>query len=115
MAISMESYRLMVLLAFRLSNPGAQLCLCRPFERNKDFPYLLAPQELAGLHRQSFARRRMMWDIADGWVWALVIVGGPLLIGIFMAVFSRRRRLTRNEQKVSDEVAHKNWGKEQIR
>ncbi len=56
-----------------------------------------------------------MWDIADGWVWALVIVGGPLLIGIFMAVFSRRRRLTRNEKKLSDEVAHKNWGKEQIR
>jgi len=57
----------------------------------------------------------MMWDIADGWVWALVIIGGPLLIGIFMAVYSRRRRLTRTEQKVSDEVAHKNWGKEQIR
>ena len=29
-----------------------------------------------------------MWDIADGWVWALVIVGGPLLIGIFMAVLA---------------------------
>jgi hypothetical protein len=58
----------------------------------------------------------MMWDIADGWVWALVIIGGPLLIGIFMAVASsRRRRLTRTEQKVSDDVAHKNWGKEQIR
>ena len=57
-----------------------------------------------------------MWDIADGWVWALVIIGGPLLIGIFMAVASsRRRRLTRTEQKISDEVAHKNWGKEQIR
>jgi hypothetical protein len=56
-----------------------------------------------------------MWDIADGWVWALVIIGGPLLIGIFMAVYSRRRRPTRTEQQVSDEVAHKNWGKEQIR
>ncbi|WP_162820521.1 hypothetical protein [Microvirga calopogonii] len=58
----------------------------------------------------------MDWDIADGWVWALVIIGGPLLIGIFMAVYSsRRRRLSRVEQEVSDRVAHENWGKEQIR
>jgi hypothetical protein len=57
----------------------------------------------------------MDWDIADGWVWALVVVGGPLLIGIFMAVFSsRRRRLTRTEQKVADRAAHENWGKERI-
>jgi cyanate permease len=55
-------------------------------------------------------------DIADGWVWALVIVGGPLLLGIFMWVFSsRRRRLTQNEQQISDEAAHENWGKERIR
>ena len=54
-------------------------------------------------------------DIADGWVWALVIVGGPLLLGIFMWVFSsRRRRLTQNEQQISDEAAHENWGKERI-
>jgi hypothetical protein len=58
----------------------------------------------------------MDWDIADGWVWALVIVGGPLLIGIFMAVFgSRRRRLSRTEQKISDQAAHENWGKERVR
>jgi hypothetical protein len=58
----------------------------------------------------------MDWDIADGWVWALVIIGGPLLIGIFMAVYSsRRRRLTRTEQKVSDQAANENWGKERIR
>jgi hypothetical protein len=57
----------------------------------------------------------MDWDIADGWVWVLVVVGGPLLIGIFMAVFSsRRRRLTRTEQKVADQAAHENWGKERI-
>lgn len=56
-----------------------------------------------------------MFDIADGWVWALVIIGGPLLIGIFMAVFSRRRKLNRTEQKLSDQVAHENWGKEEIR
>ena len=58
----------------------------------------------------------MEWDIADGWVWALVIVGGPLLMGIFMWVYSsRRRRLTPNEQRISDEAAHENWGKERIR
>ncbi len=57
----------------------------------------------------------MDWDIADGWIWGLVIIGGPLLIGIFMAVFSsRRRRLTRTEQKLSDQTAHENWGKERI-
>jgi hypothetical protein len=58
----------------------------------------------------------MDWDILDGWVWALVIVGGPLLMGILMYVYgSRRRRLSPAEQKVSDEAAHKNWGKERIR
>ena len=56
-----------------------------------------------------------MFDIADGWVWALVIVGGPLLIGIFMAVFSRRRKLSQAERKASDQAAHENWGKERIR
>ncbi|MBL0403006.1 hypothetical protein JKG68_03400 [Microvirga aerilata] len=57
----------------------------------------------------------MNWDIADGWVWGLVIIGGPLLIGIFMAVFSRRRRLTQTEKKAADQAAHENWGKERIR
>jgi hypothetical protein len=85
-------------------------------ERNNRFACRLALQGQSGRFEMALRRSRMMWDIADGWVWALVIVGGPLLIGIFMAVAgSRRRRLTRTEQKVSDEVAHKNWGKEQIR
>jgi hypothetical protein len=44
----------------------------------------------------------MDWDIADGWVWALVIVGGPLLMGIFMYVFGRRSRLNRVEREVSE-------------
>lgn len=40
----------------------------------------------------------MDWDIADGWVWALMIVGGPLLLGVFMSVFSgHRARLNRME------------------
>jgi hypothetical protein len=57
----------------------------------------------------------MDWDIAQGWVWALVIIGGPLLIGIFMAVFgARRRRLTQNEQKAVDRATHENWGKERV-
>lgn len=58
----------------------------------------------------------MNWDIADGWVWALVVIGGPLLIGIFMYVYgSRRRRLTKEERKISEQGAHENWGKERIR
>lgn len=56
-----------------------------------------------------------MFDIADGWVWALVIIGGPLLMGIFMYIYSgRRNRLTRAEKKMSDQAAHENWGKERI-
>jgi hypothetical protein len=58
----------------------------------------------------------MDWDIADGWVWALVIIGGPLLMGIFMYVYgNRRRRLTHTEQQISQQGAHENWGKERIR
>jgi len=85
------------------------------FRRNNDFPFRLAPEESAGRIRRPFARRSTMWDIADGWVMALIVIGGPLLIGIFMALFSRRRRLTRAERQVSDQVAHENWGKERIR
>ena len=44
-----------------------------------------------------------------------VIAGGPLLIGIFMAVFSSRpRRLTQSEQKAIDRATHENWGEEQV-
>jgi hypothetical protein len=58
----------------------------------------------------------MDWDIADGWVWALVIVGGPLLLGLFMYVFGqRRRRLTQTQRDMADKTAHENWGKERIR
>jgi len=56
-----------------------------------------------------------MNDIADGWMWGLVIIGGPLLIAIFMAVFANRRnRLNRVEREISEQGAHKNWGKEEI-
>jgi hypothetical protein len=58
----------------------------------------------------------MDWDIADGWIWALVIIGGPLLMGIFMYVFgNRRNRLNRVEREVSEQGAHDNWGKERVR
>ena len=44
-----------------------------------------------------------------------VIAGGPLLIGIFMAVFSARpRRLTQSEQKAIDRATHENRGEEQV-
>lgn len=57
----------------------------------------------------------MNWDIADGWVWGLVIIGGPLLLGIFLYVFtSRRNRLNRVEREISEQGAHDNWGKERI-
>jgi hypothetical protein len=56
-----------------------------------------------------------MYDIADGWVWGLVIIGGPLLMGIFLYIFSgRRNRLTPTEKKMSDQAARENWGKERI-
>jgi hypothetical protein len=57
-----------------------------------------------------------MYDIADGWVWGLVIIGGPLLLGIFMYIYSgRRKRLTPTEKKMSDQATRENWGKEEIR
>ncbi|WP_230532438.1 hypothetical protein [Microvirga roseola] len=56
----------------------------------------------------------MEWDIADGWVWALVVIGGPLLIGIFMFVYGRRRRLNRVEREAAREGTRENWGKERI-
>ncbi|WP_166802146.1 hypothetical protein [Microvirga pakistanensis] len=57
-----------------------------------------------------------MFDIADGWVWALVIVGGPLLMGLFMLVFANRRnKLNRVEREASEQGAHENWGKERVR
>lgn len=57
-----------------------------------------------------------MFDIADGWVWGFVIIGGPVLIAIFMLLFANRRnRLNRVEREVSERGAHENWGKERIR
>jgi hypothetical protein len=50
-----------------------------------------------------------------GWIWGLVVIGGPILLGLALFVASRRRRLTRGERAQSDQVARKNWGKERIR
>jgi len=52
----------------------------------------------------------------DGMIWAIVIVGGPLLLGLAIFLFgTRRRRLNRVEREIADERAHENWGKEEIR
>jgi hypothetical protein len=51
----------------------------------------------------------------DGWLWAIVIIGGPLLLGLCMYVFGQRRRLNSVEQQISDQKARENWGKERIR
>jgi hypothetical protein len=50
----------------------------------------------------------------DGWIWGLVIVGGPVLLGVAL-FFANRRRLSRAERARSEEAARKNWGKERIR
>ena len=52
----------------------------------------------------------------DGFIWALVIVGGPVLLGLAIFLFgARRRRLNRVERTIADQQAHENWGKEEIR
>jgi hypothetical protein len=51
----------------------------------------------------------------DGLLWGLVIIGGPLLLGLAMFLFGeRRRRLTRAKKTVSEQAARDNWGKEEI-
>jgi hypothetical protein len=51
----------------------------------------------------------------DGWIWGLVIVGGPVILGIALFFAARRRRLTRSEKARSDQAARENWGQEDIR
>ena len=52
----------------------------------------------------------------DGLLWALVIVGGPVLLGLAVFLYSgRRRRLTPGQKATADQVARENWGKEEIR
>lgn len=52
----------------------------------------------------------------DGMLWAMVIVAGPLLLGLAVFLFgAHRRKLNRVEREVADERAHENWGKEEIR
>lgn len=52
----------------------------------------------------------------DGMLWGLVVVGGPLLLGLAIFLFgARRRRLSQTERTIADQQAHENWGKEEIR
>jgi len=50
----------------------------------------------------------------DGLIWALVIVGGPVLLGLAIWLFGDFRRRSSRTKKVSDQVARENWGKERI-
>ena len=52
----------------------------------------------------------------DGWLLAIVVIGGPLLLGLVMfLVSSRQRRLTKAEKDLTQQKTRENWGKEQIR
>ena len=51
----------------------------------------------------------------EGVLWGLVIVGGPILLGLAVFLFGQRRRRSRSEKLASDQTARDNWGKEQIR
>ncbi|MCB5176664.1 MULTISPECIES: hypothetical protein [Microvirga] len=51
----------------------------------------------------------------EGYLWALVIVCGPILLGAAIFLFGKRRGgLSRTEQRVSEQGARENWGKEEI-
>jgi hypothetical protein len=50
----------------------------------------------------------------DDGIWGLVVIGGPLFLGLALFIASRPRRLTPRERAQSDQVARKNWGKERI-
>ncbi|MCB8822696.1 hypothetical protein [Microvirga rosea] len=55
-------------------------------------------------------------DMLGGWLWALVVIGGPVLLGIALFLFSaNRRKMTRREVQASEQSARENWGKERVR
>jgi len=53
--------------------------------------------------------------MAGGWLWAIVIIGGPILLGLAIFMVTRRRRLTQREFQLAERGARENWGKERIR
>jgi len=53
--------------------------------------------------------------VMEGVLWGVVIVGGPILLGLAVFLFGQRRRRSRSEKLASDQTARDNWGKEQIR
>jgi hypothetical protein len=51
----------------------------------------------------------------DGLIWGLVIIGGPVLLGLVLFIFGeRRRRLTRAEKTIAEQTTRENWGKEEV-
>jgi len=53
--------------------------------------------------------------MVGGWLWAFVIIGGPILLGLAIFTVARRRRLTQQEFQLAERSARENWGKERIR
>jgi len=82
-----------------------------PGERcgNNDFLYLL---DLKGTHGPPWAGRSDA--MVGGWLWAIVIIGGPILLGLAIFTVARRRRLSRQEFQLAERGARENWGKERI-
>jgi hypothetical protein len=45
----------------------------------------------------------------DGFLWGLMIVGGPILLGLAIFLFgARRRKLNRVERNIADQQAQEN-------
>ena len=82
---------------------------------NAEQPFCM-PVRLTDQVRRCAARGAVRRSKMDGLLWALVIIGGPVLLGLVVFLYSgRRRRRTPGEKAVSDQVARENWGKEEIR
>ena len=61
------------------------------------------------------ARLREGESAMDGWIWGLMVVGGPVLLGVVLLIFGRRRkRVSQAEKTLSNEATRQNWGKEKI-
>jgi hypothetical protein len=53
--------------------------------------------------------------VSPGILWALVIVGGPILLGLAMYFYGDRLPpLTRRQREAGDRAARESWGKEKV-
>lgn len=53
--------------------------------------------------------------LSPGGLWAIMVVGGPIVLGVaVLAVYFQRRR-SRQSQGQGETAARKNWNKEEIR